>query len=430
MKRRIDIAPSSTSPVVHYDLSGVPISSEDATLGEYIIRDESLVDTSVRDYNPCLHVRHITAVGSIGGDPFALTGSGPLDQRVRYPSRLLFENCLAALGHLTSVREFGFELFTRVQQAEVSSRFKNLKFESNDPDFSLVVFVAELKEVKKLIPGLRKHFQRLSKAIRRSKGRATTLGDLFSGAWLDFSYGTGAFVRDLLKLWKLFTEVNNKYAAFISGMGKVRSAHHMVELDYSPPLAHPPVTRRISGVDWTFSEVWSIGTSNVYEPYSSLTVNYKYFSEGMTGLLGRSKFVAQRLGINVDPSIGWDLIPLSFVVDWVIPVGEWLHRHRIDLYDITLKMEDAGFGSRATLQRDLRVSFLTDHAGQVDPFVEVLPLGTIESRFYRRILVTSEKTPKDLQFGKATFTKILSGSALAWVLSADTRRNIGRRRPN
>lgn len=57
------------------------------------------------------------------------------------------------------------------------------------------------------------------------------------------------------------------------------------------------------------------------------TMKYRYTCPEMTGFLARFAQFVESFGL-LDPVAIWDLVPWSFVVDWFIPVGSWLHKHR------------------------------------------------------------------------------------------------------
>jgi hypothetical protein len=215
--------------------------------------------------------------------------------------------------------------------------------------------------------------------------------------------------------------MNNEYQKFVLGMGKVVNARHLVEFPLSPPLPHDPVVRQIFGVDWEFYDHWSIGGTHAREPYSCLTVGYKYYSQAMTGLFARTKFVSQKLGVIPDPQVVWDLIPLSFVIDWVIPIGEWLHRQRIDLVDLQLKMEGAGYGTRVTLRHQGYVKYTHESTPALSPDKTTQLLTETECRIYGRNPVTPQQVPKKLNLGGITLNKVLSGTALTWALTEGIR---------
>lgn len=70
----------------------------------------------------------------------------------------------------------------------------------------------------------------------------------------------------------------------------------------------------------TFSNSLSTVTGDLLMGYNGI-IKYK-----MSPTLEYEKFM-DRMGIHPDQNVIWDLIPLSFAVDWFAPVGEWLEDH-------------------------------------------------------------------------------------------------------
>lgn len=65
--------------------------------------------------------------------------------------------------------------------------------------------------------------------------------------------------------------------------------------------------------------------------YGTLThvndVKYTYHLTGKIDLLrysNQAQIFLDRLGFHPDITTAWDLVPLSFAVDWLLPVGDWL----------------------------------------------------------------------------------------------------------
>jgi hypothetical protein len=339
--------------------------------------------------------------------------SNGLDREVAVPGWYMLReaNLLFPEEEFTELLNTTFKDLTRYEN---EARWRNLKFVSNDPDFSLPVFLAELKECKKIIPGIRDHLRRIRRLVTSGK-RIRTLADLLSGGWLDLSYGTGGFIRDIIKLWGLFCNMQSKYRKFIVGMGEQQTTQHIVKNVSIQMPSDQVAVRRLFGVDWEFICSYSVGNAHVLEPYSCLSATYRYYSNAMTGLFGKSKFVAQSLGVIPDPQIAWDLIPLSFVLDWVYPIGELLHRHRLNVVDLQVVVDGAGYGTRVGLNQLFEVRAPVGAAVRQ-------PLGFRFGRQYSRVPVEVNTAPPALQLGDVTMNKAASAASLLWVLGTSHKK--------
>lgn len=69
---------------------------------------------------------------------------------------------------------------------------------------------------------------------------------------------------------------------------------------------------------------------------------------------------ASRLGLTNAPYVLWDSVPLSFVFDWVIPVGKYLNA-----WDATLGMEFKGAHYGTILSQELKLIGVTQPEGKV-----------------------------------------------------------------
>jgi len=161
--------------------------------------------------------------------------------------------------------------------------------------------------------------------------------------------------------------------------------------------------RSINGVMCHFRVIHFWGQ----RPYTCVTARYKYWSVVMTKLYGKALGLLQKLGATVDPSIAWNAIPFSFLIDWVYPVGEFLHRHNIPLVDINVTIESFGFGAGATMSR---IVYLFPNGMN-------MPIRHESYSLYQRTRIPIEDVElKHLEFQGLTLRKALNGSALVWSM--------------
>jgi hypothetical protein len=57
------------------------------------------------------------------------------------------------------------------------------------------------------------------------------------------------------------------------------------------------------------------------------------------------------LGVHPDPKILWDAIPFSFILDWILDIGNTLHSNRMEWVPITMNITDAMHHVQWTLSR-------------------------------------------------------------------------------
>jgi hypothetical protein len=69
------------------------------------------------------------------------------------------------------------------------------------------------------------------------------------------------------------------------------------------------------------------------------TFVYSYAMPDAGGLRSKIGGFLDALGLNVDPSIVWNAIPFTFVVDWFFDVSRWLQSLRMESLGIAVRLE-------------------------------------------------------------------------------------------
>jgi hypothetical protein len=120
---------------------------------------------------------------------------------------------------------------------------------------------------------------------------------------------------------------------------------------------------------------------------------------------GRALYALERLGVTPDPAIVWNAIPLSFILDWVYPVGEWLHERRYTMIDMNIVIDGCGFGAASTLRQTILI--------RATPTADWQTVTTRQWFIRERISFDVDQVKmKSLQFQGCTLRKVLSGTSL------------------
>jgi hypothetical protein len=147
--------------------------------------------------------------------------------------------------------------------------------------------------------------KRLNRRFRIQTGRDMTSTtqriDQFSRNWLEFRYGWTPLYNDVYNAAQLVSG-DDKSAQKKKDFIKINT-HESVETDVSSQIAANPFLGDYE-VD---------GVGSVAKGKHGIGVFYREVDE-----LARYK---AKLGLNNPYLVAWELIPLSFVVDWFIPVG-------------------------------------------------------------------------------------------------------------
>lgn len=145
---------------------------------------------------------------------------------------------------------------------------------------------------------------KLAKAYRQTrkgnlKGAARTLGAEWRGQprnWLELQYGWKPLLQDV-------------YGAAESLKGTLREDWKVTVKGQASEKGFDPLTRINGMATWSGVVKWSRG----------YFVRLDYLPE--------NPFLASlsSLGLTNPAVIAWELVPFSFVVDWMIPIGDWLN---------------------------------------------------------------------------------------------------------
>ena len=141
-----------------------------------------------------------------------------------------------------------------------------------------------------------------------SKAYRNRIRNQFSSAWLEFRYGWTPLVMDIVaaqKAYKLFKTTRDKNPRLVA------RATEEIRYKYSGTSAvvpDPGITTCIR--EYTHEFVTKVTAGVIYTITDSSRAAE---AQRLTGLQFRDI-----------PSIAWELVPYSFVVDWFLNVGNWL----------------------------------------------------------------------------------------------------------
>lgn len=179
-------------------------------------------------------------------------------------------------------------------------------------DFSLFNYLIELGELKGAIKLCTRGVSAIATHVSnmvKSLGSASDLGKTPAELALTYDFGIKPFINDTAKLTELLTSVRKDIIAF-NKRGEGRSVHH-VEL----PLVVSN-TSAVSGMSRVF-------TVKLHTFRAQAELTYK-IDQGLIDRLSDLDLITERLGLRATPGRIWNAVPLSFLVDWVFSVGDFL----------------------------------------------------------------------------------------------------------
>lgn len=317
------------------------------------------------------------------------------------------------------------------------------------PELSLPNSIYELKDYRGLVRNVRKLVSKLDvdqvlstwKRIKRIPGHLKrglkgqmTLAQITgggAGAYLQAEFNILPTLSDISAVQNALNNVRKEVEKLLSCEAKRLTRHFTCELgDYSDydqrvtGLSMPYITFASTpggvGVDGKMqsqtSDVHRYAEYEIAQFHAEIEYSYylSQFQREHAMLLG----LLDKLGVNLNPSIIWNAIPWSFVVDWVLGVNRWLDQFKLS------NMEPLTIIHRylwsVTIKRRLTVDF--------SPGRGYAGIGNPQTRIVQVVEEAYKRAPAQLTTSNITASGVsLKEFSLAGAL-AISRRRVKRRR--
>lgn len=122
------------------------------------------------------------------------------------------------------------------------------------------------------------------------------------------------------------------------------------------------------------------------------------------------------LGVNLNPRIIWNAIPWSFVIDWVIGVGQWLDQFKISNLEPVTVIHKYLYSVLISRQASVSITTNIDTGGRQSPVT--VPASLVTEEAFRRVCSIPTELTEALTASGFSFKEFSLASALV----------IGRRR--
>jgi hypothetical protein len=280
---------------------------------------------------------------------------------------------------------------------------------------SLINFILELKDLRRMFDWKsvdKLLYKRLNKMPRRVlKPEDLTSKDL-AGDFLNYQFGWRPFVGDLIAMWKAFRGLSKRLDYLEANAGKLirrNSSYDIVDGIDLP--AWESLYGPIGGV-WGGDPIRYYGSDLphvtqvarwVYKPRLHATLVYHYTLPRVSEIRRKIRGYLDAFGVRLDPSIIWNAIPLSFVVDWVLDVGGFLRRFTPNDLGMEVSVHDASYSLKYHMVSDTNVSSPTDTHG-VLPAISSETVCQYTHRYYERVpwipnlFSVSSQLPSGMQY--------------------------------
>lgn len=208
------------------------------------------------------------------------------------------------------------------------------KVVKGDPEGTAIQCLPFLGELRESISMIRNPLSFLKELARRTPNKGTPLMRALrnqgmtatSGGFLEYTYGWKPLIGDLQALSKTFGSFSDDYAEYRrikEGSQPVRPFRYWAEDTSSETSAGA-------------KPQWYAESRHSFSHHARCLLEGTYNPSKET--LSKCGFLANKLGLKPElilPTI-WELTTLSFVVDWFIPVGDFLERITATPVDFTV----------------------------------------------------------------------------------------------
>lgn len=293
---------------------------------------------------------HGASAGGVLISAKTLPSAGQLSTAIVYDDRI-FGQSTAAFG-VPGQYDFGLDEWYSPRSdggfIPVPSNLEDLKFRSCRAMFpriknnlELLVSLYEAKDIL-TIKGSAKRAAGLAKALfQKIRGLSTRplKRALLRGAadsYLQWMFNLKPLISDICGIYRTIATYERRINDFVNRSGTVQQAHFRCDL-------HEQLTDTSSAwSSWKPVIIYKDGTSISYTNCRTsrrcvtdsavfcATLQYNYWLSEyqrehaiMLGLL-------DSLGVNFNPKFIWEVVPWSFVVDWVIDVSRYLDQYKVE----------------------------------------------------------------------------------------------------
>jgi len=249
---------------------------------------------------------------------------------------------------------------------------------------SLINSLLELKDLKHANPNpsLKRVFKKhpWMSQLSTKKGKRKFKKELvtrLNNAALNASFGIVPFVKDVVDVYDELASLAGRLATLKQNAEKHLVHHYKREFpaeDGRRASDRWVYTATDNTVPWT-SGLISDNLANgglrtnivltrrcrwIIPPIYHATLRYSYVLPRLDDSTAYVALALDRLGVRLDPSIVWNAIPFSFLVDWVVDVGGYLGSLARDNYQIEVKIRDYVHSVKYSREAEVDLTYLSD----------------------------------------------------------------------
>ena len=375
----------------HSEDYGERIASEGWGHHEYIGLEELIryyVGTDRSTYRPCHHTKFEFTPGNTAWQvSFVEPGH---DGQTGIPPVLPTD--IDAISSAGGIHDIDRDAFcSRAVQAMTPSMSSG---------FSGANFLWEISEVANIGQSVADIF----KLLMSSKKKPKNLLDAVSDGSLFYNFGIKTLIQDCKDLFEGLTTLDERLSNLQKEAGRPQLRHYTEKFDVDASEVITPAPGGLHKL-----------CKAPYEAVYTATMQFSYTLPDLTRQRRYLRALLDTLGLKLNAEEVWNVIPFSFVVDWFIPVSDWLSQFSSDYLKPNLHIGGFGYSRKVELRAQQWYARTTlGFSGE--PILGVYqPGGLVTYKKYSRN--TAMPSPHWFafdQFGKLTSKKVYLGSMLLW----------------
>lgn len=277
---------------------------------------------------------------------------------------------------------------------------------------SAVNFLLELKDVRTLVrtaSNLRRLISKTKRTVRNfrtaarkskrtaarkskqlkknSESLALASAKASADVHLSYSFGIAPFINDVKRMYHTMRTLRDRIEWLEKNNDKVLKRHKRIRLT-SPTFIGGNEQYYTGSMLAYYSGTWGAGTVSlrfnrrfIVPPVLVGTLKYKYSLTSSVPLKDKISTYLSAFGVEANPKIAWDAIPFSFLVDWVVDVGEFLGSFKIDALGIQTVVLDYCYSIKYHAICDCWVSEYNPYRQKPTPYILV---RQAERSYYER----------------------------------------------
>jgi hypothetical protein len=251
---------------------------------------------------------------------------------------------------------------------------------------SLINSLIELKDLKRANPigSVKRIFRKYPELnkLRTPKERKRFKKELvtrLNNAHLNAAFGIAPFVRDVVNIYDELVSLPSRLAALKANAEKRLVAHYrrvLPDVDGRPARTAWKYATSDLTVSWQNTLKSDCLMAGGLRPTISLTrrcrwvkrptyhasLRYQYSVPKVDDATAYAQLALDRLGVRLDPSIVWNAIPFTFLVDWVFDVGGYLGTFARDNYQIDVKVREFMHSIAYSREAEIDLTYDADSA--------------------------------------------------------------------